>query len=56
MFIMRPDSHKRPGGLGANVLELISPLHLRSAWHLVDGNVLEVEVEGDENWWRAPEP
>src|SRR6266436_5214514 len=32
MIIMRPDSHELPGGIGANVLELISPLHLRTDW------------------------
>jgi len=56
MIIMRPDSHELPGGLGANVLELVSPLHLRSAWNLRDGDALEVEVEGDDAWWLAPEP
>ncbi len=53
---MRPDSHERPGGIGANVLELISPLHLRTAWQLGDGDALDVDVEGDEHWWLAPEP
>src|SRR5690349_2826946 len=52
MIIMRPDSHERPGGLGANVLELVSPIHLRRVWGLHDGDELEVEVEGDEAWWR----
>jgi CTP-dependent riboflavin kinase len=56
MIIMRPDSHERSGGLGANVLELVSPLHLRSAWNLYDGDALEVEVEGDEQWWLTSEP
>ena len=56
MIIMRPDSHERPGGIGAHVLELVSPLHLRSAWGLRDGDELEVEVEGDEARWAAPEP
>lgn len=56
MFIMRPDSHERPGGIGADVLELVSPLHLRTTWGLRDGDQIEVEVEGDEAWWERPEP
>jgi hypothetical protein len=56
MFIMRPDSHERPNGIGANVLELISPMKLRDTWGLQDGDVLDVEVEGDEAWWNQPEP
>jgi CTP-dependent riboflavin kinase len=56
MIIMRPETHERPGGIGANVLELVSPLHLRSAWGLRDGDEVEVEVEGDEAWWARPNP
>ncbi|HTB93136.1 MAG TPA: DUF120 domain-containing protein [Candidatus Sulfotelmatobacter sp.] len=56
MIIMRPDSHEQPGGIGANVIELVSPLHLRQTWGLVDGDQLEIEVEGDDAWWVRPEP
>jgi CTP-dependent riboflavin kinase len=56
MIIMRPDSHELPGGIGADVLELVSPLHLRSAWGLRDLEELEVEVEGDQSWWERPDP
>jgi hypothetical protein len=56
MIIMRPDSHQLPGGIGADVLELVSPLHLRSAWRLRDLDELEVEVEGDQSWWERPDP
>ncbi len=56
MIIMRPESHERPGGIGANVLELVSPLHLRIAWGLCDGDELEVEAEGDDAWWARPDP
>ncbi len=56
MIIMRPDSHEQPGGIGANVLELISPLHLRTVWGLCDDDQLEVEVEGDDAWWERPDP
>lgn len=55
MIIMRPDSHELPHGIGADVLELISPLHLRTAWALSDLEDLEVEVEGDQSWWERPE-
>jgi len=56
MIIMRPDSHELPGGIGADVLELVSPLHLRSAWGLRDLEELEVEVEGDQSGGRVPIP
>ncbi len=56
MIIMRPDSHELPGGIGADVLELVSPLHLRMAWGLQDLEELEIEVEGDESWWERPDP
>ncbi len=56
MIIMRPDSHELPGGIGSDVLELVSPLHLRSAWELRDLDELEVEVEGDQSWWERPDP
>jgi hypothetical protein len=55
MIIMRPDSHKLPGHDGADVLELISPLHLRTAWALLDLEELEIEVEGDQSWWEHPD-
>ncbi|MGH8543125.1 MAG: DUF120 domain-containing protein [Gammaproteobacteria bacterium] len=56
MFIMRPESHEHPAGIGANVLELVSPMNLRDVWRLRDGDPLEIEVEGDEQWWNQPEP
>ena len=56
MIIMRPDSHEKAGGIGANVLELVSPLNLRAAWGLRDGDQLEVEVEGDDAWWARADP
>ena len=55
MYIMRPEPHEGLGGLGANVLELISPIPLRRTWGVEDGEQLTVEVEGDEEWWAAPE-
>src|SRR5258708_25463594 len=53
MIIMRPESHELPGGIGAKVLELVSPVHLRATWNLSDGDRLEVEVEGDDAWWEC---
>jgi len=55
MITMRPDSHEFTGSSAANVLELISDLHLRRTFGLKDGDTLEVEVEGDEVWWGSPE-
>ena len=52
MIIMRPDSHERVKG-GARVLELVSPINLRASWGLVNDNVLEVEVEGDDAWRKS---
>jgi hypothetical protein len=56
MIIMRPETHEQPGGTGANVIELMSPLHLRTTWGLQNGVELEVEVEGDQIWWERPDP
>jgi hypothetical protein len=56
MIIMRPETHERPGGIGGNVLELVSPLPLRNTWGLRDGDYIEVEVEGDLPWWERPDP
>jgi len=55
MFIMRPDSHELKGNDAAKVLELISEFHLRQTFGLTDGALLDVEVEGDDAWWDAPE-
>lgn len=56
MIIMRPDSHEFSHSNGANVLELVSNIHLRRTFLLKDGDNVEVEVEGDESWWAAPDP
>ncbi len=56
MIIMRPESHEQPGGIGANVLELVSPLPLRETWGLADDDQLEIEVEGDNAWWERADP
>ena len=56
MIIMRPELHEKPGGIGANVLELVSPIHLRSTWGLADGDQIDVEVEGDGAWGDRADP
>lgn len=55
MIIMRPDSHEFGNSSGANVLELVSEFYLRNTFGLKDGDVVDVEVEGDVAWWLAPE-
>jgi hypothetical protein len=53
--IMRPEPHERvPGyGHGPAHVELMSAYHPRSTLRLSDGDILQVEVEGDEDWWAA---
>lgn len=55
MVIMRPDTHEFGRSDWAKVVELVSEFHLRKTFGLVDGDTVEVEVEGDEAWWQAPE-
>ena len=59
--IMRPDFHemvpesepeRRLDALTR--LEIMSDRHLRTALNLINGDTVEVEVDGDENWWNAP--
>lgn len=54
-IIMRPDTHeKRPNwGHGKAHLELMSPFHLRRTLVLNDGDEIEIQVEGDDNWWNS---
>ena len=53
-IIMRPDTHetRQNWGHGKAHLELMSPYHLRSMIGLDDGDKIEVQVEGDDNWWN----
>jgi hypothetical protein len=52
---MRPDTHEsRPNyGHGKAHLEIMSPIHFKSTLGLNENSEIEVEVEGDENWWRS---
>jgi CTP-dependent riboflavin kinase len=54
-LIMRPDSHELGAGQyhGKSHLELMGQKCFRKELGLVDGSVVEVEVEGDEAWWSS---
>lgn len=54
-LIMRPDTHEGtpPFGHGPAHLELLSEYHLTSELGLSAGSIIDVEVEGDEAWWRS---
>ena len=54
-IIMRPNTHEAGHAHGPAHLEIMSPCHFRSTFTLRDGDEVEVEVEGDETWWRAPD-
>jgi CTP-dependent riboflavin kinase len=51
--IMRPNTHEAAGNDGARVIEIMSAYHLRTYLNLNDGDLLNVEVEGDEAWWTS---
>jgi bifunctional DNA-binding transcriptional regulator/antitoxin component of YhaV-PrlF toxin-antitoxin module len=34
----------------------MSPIRLRDTWGLKDQSILEIEVEGDADWWAKPDP
>lgn len=52
-IIMRPDTHEtRPNwGHGKAHLELMSHFHLRNTLGLKDGDKVEIQVEGNDEWW-----
>ena len=52
-LIMRPETHERGGGHGPSHLEIMSDRHLRTALGLMDGSIIAIEVEGDDNWWTG---
>jgi CTP-dependent riboflavin kinase len=53
-IIVRPDSHELGTGQfhGKSHLELMAQIHFRDALALTDGAIIEVQVEGDNHWWR----
>jgi CTP-dependent riboflavin kinase len=52
-IIMRPNTHESGLAHGPAHLELLAPINLREHLQLRDGQTIQVEVEGDEVWWKA---
>ena len=52
-LIMRPNTHEEGFAHGPAHIELLSTVMLRSHLGVKDGNVVSVEVEGDELWWSG---
>jgi CTP-dependent riboflavin kinase len=54
-LIMRPDSHEIGAGQfhGKNYLELMGQRNFRETLRLQDGSTVEVQVEGDGDWWTS---
>lgn len=53
--IVRPDSHELGAGQfhGKAYLELMGQMNFRHALGLTDGSSVEIQVEGDDRWWRS---
>jgi CTP-dependent riboflavin kinase len=54
-IIVRPEKHEtEPGyGHGKAYLEIMSAVHLRNTLKLSNGDVVEVQIDGDDQWWKA---
>jgi len=54
-LVVRPDSHELGAGQfhGKAQLELMGQIHFRTVLRLADGDVIEVQVEGDDRWWHS---
>lgn len=54
-LIMRPDSHELGAGQyhGKKHLELMGKRNFRETLQLANDSYVDVEVEGDDEWWRA---
>jgi CTP-dependent riboflavin kinase len=54
-IIVRPGKHEtEPNyGHGKAYFEIMASVHLRSALKLSNGDVVEVQIEGDEGWWNS---
>ena len=54
-LIMRPDSHEIGDGQfhGKKHLELMGQVKFREVLGLANGSIVEVEVGGDEQWWKS---
>lgn len=53
--IMRQLNHERDGHPRRRCLELMSEHHLRSALQLQTGDLVKIEIDGDQAWWAAQE-
>jgi CTP-dependent riboflavin kinase len=54
-LIVRPEKHETvPGyGHGKAYLEIMCPVHLRSTLEMSNGDPVEVQVDGDHDWWES---
>ena len=59
--VMRPDLHEtvpesdvEGRWMALTRLEIMSDCRLRNVLRLNDGDTVEVEIDGDETWWNAP--
>ena len=50
-IIMRPNTHEDGYAHGPSHIELLSTVVLRETLRVENGSVVDVEVEGDEDWW-----
>ena len=53
-IIVHPQDHDRVGTF-KNRIELMSLYNLRKKCNLSDGDVVQVQVEGDDVWWNSLE-
>ena len=51
-IIVHPKDHDTVGTFKRRI-ELMSPHNLRKRFDLSDGDIVTVEVEGDEAWWNS---
>jgi|SRR5580698_1302512 CTP-dependent riboflavin kinase len=53
-IITRPESHEvNNQNHGTAHLEVMGIIHFQRTWNLHLGSEVEVQVEGDEAWWRS---
>jgi CTP-dependent riboflavin kinase len=54
-IIVRPEKHEtEPNyGHGKAYIEIMSAVHLRSGLKLKDDEEIDVEVDGDDEWWNS---
>ena len=55
-IITRPESHEIDNQYhGPAHFEIMGVIHFCTAWHLHPDDEIEVQVEGDDEWWRSGE-